>query len=121
MGVFEALFRNSGPLGLGVLPFPASKAGWLTGSSFSAWAGIAAQWTKAADESPASGAGDFAIQKAFVPSDPLFSQQWHFAGNAKVDINITEAWDHYSGAGINFGVYDDGIDDNQHAYWHYRH
>jgi Ca2+-binding RTX toxin-like protein/subtilisin-like proprotein convertase family protein len=112
MGVFETLFRNSGPLGLGVLPFPASKAGWLTGSSFSAWAGIAAQWTKAADESPASGAGDFAIQKAFVPSDPLFSQQWHFAGNAKVDINITEAWDHYSGAGINFGVYDDGIDDN---------
>ena len=116
MGVFESFFRDSGPLGLGAFPLPASKTGWLTGSSISAWAGIAASWNwslkKAADEDPSSGADEFAIKYALSPSDPLFNQQWHFAGNAKVDINITEAWDHYTGAGISFGVYDDGIDDN---------
>ncbi|WP_395660327.1 S8 family serine peptidase [Aestuariivirga sp.] len=109
MGVFETLFRD---LGMGNLPIPASRAGWLTGSSFSAFAGIVSPWKKAADGASASSADEFAIQSALVPSDPLFSQQWHFAGNARVDINITEAWDYYSGAGIRFGVYDDGIDDN---------
>ncbi len=57
-----------------------------------------------------------AISPTFVPSDPLFSSQWHLKNTgqggrlAGVDVNITGAWDFYTGAGIKFGVYDDGVD-----------
>jgi Ca2+-binding RTX toxin-like protein/subtilisin-like proprotein convertase family protein len=96
------------------------KASWLNGSSFpggasfhqSREAGSVAAPSVKVHDPVETGSDPFARQAAFVPSDPLFSQQWHFAGNARVDINITEAWDYYSGAGIKFGVYDDGIDDN---------
>lgn len=57
---------------------------------------------------------EFDRRPAYIPSDPLFSSQWHNAGTPAVDINITEAWDYYTGAGIKFGVYDDGID-NDHV------
>jgi subtilisin-like proprotein convertase family protein len=40
------------------------------------------------------------------PTDPLYSQQWHF-GNLG---NIEKIWDEFSGAGIHVGVYDTGID-----------
>ena len=49
---------------------------------------------------------------AFIPSDPLFSSQWYFAGTAAVDLNITDAWSYFTGAGVSFGVYDDGVDSN---------
>ena len=49
---------------------------------------------------------------AFIPSDPLFSSQWHFAGTAAVDLNITDAWGYFTGVGVSFGVYDDGVDSN---------
>lgn len=96
---------------------PSLKTNWFNSSSLAGWTPFH-QMREAtlpgvkAEVPQAAGSDDFARQAAFVPSDPLFSQQWHFAGNAKVDINITEAWDYYSGAGVKFGVYDDGIDDN---------
>lgn len=63
--------------------------------------------------SPSPATPNTARETSYIPADPLFSSQWHFAGNVSIDINITEAWDHYTGAGIRFGVYDDGID-NEH-------
>lgn len=50
------------------------------------------------------------LQKAFAPSDPLFTYQWQNTGTAAVNLNLTQAWDHYSGEGVRIGVYDDGID-----------
>lgn len=58
------------------------------------------------------------IEKSYVPSDGLFGKSWHLkntgqtGGKAGVDINVTAAWDDYSGEGIKVGVYDDGIDYN---------
>ena len=55
---------------------------------------------------------EFARKTTVVLNDPLLPSQWHNVGNAAVDINITEAWAYFTGAGIKFGVYDDGIDKN---------
>lgn len=55
-------------------------------------------------------ASEFDRAVTFVPTDPLFSSQWHNAGTPAVNINITQAWDYYTGAGVRFGIYDDGID-----------
>ena len=55
---------------------------------------------------------EFAHQTTFVSSDPLFSSQWHNTGTAAVNINITNAWNYFTGAGVRFGVYDDGVDSN---------
>lgn len=55
---------------------------------------------------------EFERRTAFIPSDPLFPQQWHNNATTAVNINITNAWDHYTGAGVNFGIYDDGIDND---------
>jgi Ca2+-binding RTX toxin-like protein len=43
-----------------------------------------------------------------TPSDPLFTSQWHF------DLigNIQAIWNDYNGAGVNVGVYDEGVDYN---------
>ena len=43
-----------------------------------------------------------------TPTDPLYASQWHFS----LMGNIEAIWDEYSGAGVNVGVYDDGIDYN---------
>ncbi len=141
MSVFETVFRQDDEArsdgqgiifdllpsprmfpGSGALEFVSSfKASWLFGSSFSTGAGFprlsetafeAAAEMKSSNAAPEPGSADFLRQTAFVPSDPLFGQQWHFAGNASVDINITEAWNYFSGAGVKFGVYDDGIDND---------
>src|SRR4029079_13808778 len=45
---------------------------------------------------------------AALPTDTYFSQQW---GLTK--INVTKAWQNYTGAGIKVGVIDDGFDYNQ--------
>jgi Ca2+-binding RTX toxin-like protein/subtilisin-like proprotein convertase family protein len=57
-----------------------------------------------------SGQNEFARQSTVVLSDPLLPSQWHNTGTPAVDINMTEAWDYFTGLGIRFGVYDDGID-----------
>lgn len=53
----------------------------------------------------------------FIPSDPLFRDQWHFLNTGQngskegIDINIVPAWGlGYSGRGLSFGIYDDGVD-----------
>jgi subtilisin-like proprotein convertase family protein len=54
-------------------------------------------------------------EKNFVPNDPFFSYQWHllntgqFGGAPKMDINVTQAWDSYSGRGVRIGIVDDGV------------
>ena len=40
------------------------------------------------------------------PTDPLYSQQWHFTRLG----NIERIWDEFSGAGVHVGVYDTGIE-----------
>ena len=57
-----------------------------------------------------SGQNEFARQSTVILSDPLLPSQWHNTGTPAVDINITEAWGYFTGLGIRFGVYDDGID-----------
>ncbi len=42
------------------------------------------------------------------PNDPLYPSQWHFS----LMGNIQKIWDEFSGAGVNVGVYDTGIDYN---------
>lgn len=54
-------------------------------------------------------------QKKLIPNDPYFSQQWHLhnagqsGGTAGIDINVTNVWDTYRGAGITIGIVDDGL------------
>jgi subtilisin family serine protease len=43
-----------------------------------------------------------------TPSDPLYIFQWHFP----LIGDIQTIWDEFTGAGVNVGVYDDGIDYN---------
>ena len=56
------------------------------------------------------------IEKLYTPSDGLFGKSWHLkntgqtGGKAGIDINVTAAWDDYTGKGVKVGVYDDGID-----------
>ena len=42
----------------------------------------------------------------YTPNDPLYSSQWHFPQLG----NITDVWNDYTGASIDVGVYDDGLD-----------
>lgn len=53
----------------------------------------------------------------FIPSDPLFPQQWHLHNTGTTpgsipghDINVLSVWPDYSGKGRLIGVMDDGID-----------
>lgn len=47
----------------------------------------------------------------FIPSDPDFDRQWHLSTDVsgQYDLNITTAWDDYSGAGVLVTVIDDGF------------
>jgi Ca2+-binding RTX toxin-like protein len=58
------------------------------------------------------------------PTDPLYSQQWHFG----LIGDIQTIWDEYDGSGVHVGVYDDGVQynhpdlaDNYDASLHFRH
>ncbi len=42
---------------------------------------------------------------ALVPTDPLFSQEWHI-----VAINVESVWNDYTGKGITVGLIDDGVE-----------
>lgn len=51
-----------------------------------------------------------------TPNDPLFANQWNLLntgqlnGLAGVDINVTGAWDNYTGAGVLIAIVDSGVD-----------
>lgn len=50
------------------------------------------------------------------PLDPLFSDQWHLVNTGQtgglpgIDINIANVWEDYTGAGVNVGIIDDGVE-----------
>lgn len=50
--------------------------------------------------------------RRWVPNDPLFNQQWHLLNKASggVDLNVTNAWSTYRGAGVVIGIVDDGLE-----------
>lgn len=54
-------------------------------------------------------------QKRYTPNDMLFADQWHLVntgqigGTPGIDVNITNVWDTYRGAGIYIGICDDGL------------
>ncbi|MBL6764103.1 MAG: S8 family serine peptidase [Verrucomicrobiae bacterium] len=55
-------------------------------------------------------------QRRAVPNDPEFARQWHLlnsgqlGGTPGVDLNVTNVWDNYRGAGITINVVDDGLE-----------
>jgi len=50
---------------------------------------------------------------AFVPTDPLFQDQWHLLNMiGGIDINVMPVWDEYRGSGAIVGVVDDGVEYN---------
>jgi subtilisin family serine protease len=54
-------------------------------------------------------------QKKLIPNDRFFASQWHLrntgqnGGVAGIDINVTNVWNTYLGAGVVIGVVDDGL------------
>lgn len=59
-----------------------------------------------------------ALPKTYIPSDPLFSQQWHLLnpGNtpnsvAGHDINVVSVWPDYTGRGVLVSFLDSGMDE----------
>jgi subtilisin-like proprotein convertase family protein len=46
-----------------------------------------------------------------LPIDTLFSKQWNLTSSIS-GINISKAWQNYTGAGVKIGIVDDGIDYN---------
>ncbi len=51
---------------------------------------------------------DVRLQRAFVPNDPLYAQQWHYKSGPG-GINLEPAWDETKGEGIVVAVIDTGI------------
>ncbi len=55
------------------------------------------------------------MTKRFVPNDPLFTNQWTLLNTGQneatvgADINVTNVWDRFRGAGITVAVIDDGF------------
>ena len=53
---------------------------------------------------------------ASIPTDTYFGLQWHLdntgqsGGTVGVDLNVTNVWDTYKGAGIKIAIADDGVD-----------
>jgi subtilisin-like proprotein convertase family protein len=45
-----------------------------------------------------------------IPSDSLFSSQWHLKNSNGLDLNVVNVWDDYTGSGVKVGVIDDGFD-----------
>jgi Ca2+-binding RTX toxin-like protein len=48
---------------------------------------------------------------ATIPSDPLFSNQWHLRNTTPglLDLNVVDVWDDYTGAGVEVAVIDDAV------------
>ena len=51
---------------------------------------------------------------ATIPSDPLFSSQWHLRNTTPglLDLNVVDVWDDYTGAGVQVAVIDDAVQRN---------
>lgn len=55
------------------------------------------------------------LQKKWVPNDARFGQQWHLlntgqlGGTAGMDLQLTNVWENYKGAGVVLAVVDDGV------------
>ncbi|MDB9529149.1 S8 family serine peptidase [Oscillatoria sp. CS-180] len=49
---------------------------------------------------------------ADLPTDPFFNSQWHLqnAHTSLLDLNVTEVWQDYTGAGVTVAVVDDAIE-----------
>ena len=58
------------------------------------------------------GTQEIAPDPALIPSDSVFSSQWHLHNTSysRADLNVTEVWDDYTGAGVVVGIMDTGID-----------
>jgi subtilisin family serine protease len=60
--------------------------------------------------------GDPTLSLYYIPSDTLFGDQWHLlntgqsGGQLGIDINVSDVWNDYTGAGVRVGVVDDGIE-----------
>ena len=59
-----------------------------------------------------------ALPKTYIPSDPLFSQQWHLLNQGNTansvsgyDINVVSVWPDYTGRGVLVGFLDGGMDE----------
>lgn len=52
----------------------------------------------------------------FTPADPLYADQWHFdlMGNGGGRAFIETVWNEFTGAGVNVGVYDSGVQSIHH-------
>ncbi|MBN9889837.1 S8 family serine peptidase [Salipiger abyssi] len=68
-----------------------------------------------AEPAPAPGNEIVSLSMA-LPTDDLFSQQWHLQNNTAglLDLNVTEVWDGtgqtYTGAGVDVAVIDDAVE-----------
>jgi subtilisin-like proprotein convertase family protein/subtilisin family serine protease len=89
----------------GVIPLPLESAA------------LARAPVYAADASLPMSPSFAALTPNVVPSDPLFSSQWHLKNTGQngakpgVDLNVTDAWDSgITGKGVKVAVYDDGVD-----------
>lgn len=51
----------------------------------------------------------FQQSRRFVPTDPLFSKQWHLKNSGSIHINVSGVWDTNKGSGVKVGVIDDGL------------
>ncbi len=51
--------------------------------------------------------GSKATASTSLPTDPLFTQQWHLGDKG---LNVTPVWADYTGRGVRVGVLDQGID-----------
>ena len=53
--------------------------------------------------------------RLMVPNDTLFTNQWHLLNTGQngalpgFDINVTNVWDRFRGAGVTIGILDDGL------------
>jgi len=56
----------------------------------------------------------------YTPGDDLFANQWHlqntgqFGATPGIDIDVSGAWNDYTGAGVNVGIYDSGVQWSHH-------
>ncbi|RMF35311.1 MAG: hypothetical protein D6754_13480, partial [Alphaproteobacteria bacterium] len=62
----------------------------------------------------AEGVGRQSASTAYIPTDPLFSSQWHLRNTAagQFDLNIVDAWDDYTGQGVEVAVIDNAFERN---------
>lgn len=60
--------------------------------------------------------GRHQLQKKWVPNDAHFAQQWHLlntgqnGGQTGMDLQLTNVWERFQGAGVVLGIVDDGVE-----------